>query len=227
MKISQYHFNSGDLEIPPGRVGAMMGFENEPAPDPFPGLIEAELGTIAGHCDITGGYVILDASFNDKGTISVGGVPFQVGRMVGKFLAESGQVAIFVCTAGQKMSDRITDLANRGMISESYIADVIGSMIVEEAMDRIRDILKEEMGKAGLKITNRYSPGYCDWDIAEQKKLFSLLPEGFCRVKLTESSLMLPLKSVSGFIGIGRNVRYSEYVCELCNMRHCLYRRKA
>ena len=28
----------------------------------------------------------------------------------------------------------------------------------------------------GLRITNRYSPGYCDWRVSEQQSLFRLLP---------------------------------------------------
>ncbi|MCK7538940.1 MAG: hypothetical protein MZV63_52410 [Marinilabiliales bacterium] len=47
-------------------------------------------------------------------------------------------------------------------------------------------------------ITNRFSPGYCGWDVAEQHKLFSFFKDNFCGITLTESALMNPVKSVSG-----------------------------
>ena len=80
------------------------------------------------------------------------------------------------------------------------------------------------MREAGLKITNRYSPGYCGWDVSEQKKLFKILPEKFCGIELTDSCLMHPIKSVSGIIGIGKSVKFNEYTCNLCDEADCLYR---
>jgi len=75
-----------------------------------------------------------------------------------------------------------------------------------------------------MNITNRYSPGYCGWNITGQKILFSLLPEYFCGIELTDTCLMLPIKSVSGIIGIGRDVKFNAYTRNLCDMQYCLYR---
>ena len=86
--------------------------------------------------------------------------------------------------------------------------------------------LEEQMSKEGKKITNRFSPGYCGWNVSEQHKLFSLLPGNFCGIRLTESALMDPVKSVSGIIGIGPDVRRMPYTCSLCDMKNCIYRRK-
>jgi hypothetical protein len=61
--------------------------------------------------------------------------------------------------------------------------------------------------------------------VKDQFKLFSLLPENFCGIRLTDSALMIPIKSVSGIIGIGENVERKNYPCEICNMKDC-YRKK-
>ncbi len=74
----------------------------------------------------------------------------------------------------------------------------------------------------GLHVTNRYSPGYCGWSVAEQGMLFSFLPKNFCDIRLTESSLMIPLKSVSGIIGIGKELRRKGYKCDFCDIANCL-----
>jgi hypothetical protein len=74
-----------------------------------------------------------------------------------------------------------------------------------------------------LGISDRFSPGYCDWNVSEQHKLFNLLPESFCGIHLSESSLMNPIKSVSGIIGIGENLKQLGYQCYWCNDPNCIY----
>jgi hypothetical protein len=92
-------------------------------------------------------------------------------------------------------------------------------------MDRLQEALADQLGERGIRITNRYSPGYCEWHVSEQQKLFRLLPAGYCGVSLTDSSLMRPIKTVSGFIGVGPEVRRNAYTCGLCELQDCLYRR--
>jgi hypothetical protein len=99
-----------------------------------------------------------------------------------------------------------------------------GSMMVEKAMDLIQEEMEAQFLSTGLKITQRYSPGYCNWALISQKEIFSLLPENKCGISLTESSLMLPIKSVSGIIGVGSRVSKKDYGCEICNNQSCIYR---
>jgi len=69
-----------------------------------------------------------------------------------------------------------------------------------------------------------YSPGYCGWKVAEQSKLFKMFPADFCNIGLTESMMMDPVKSISGIIGVGRDVKFDAYTCNLCNSLNCLYK---
>ena len=109
---------------------------------------------------------------------------------------------------------------------KTFIVDTIGSEIAEKAADSLEIELQKIVQQNDWKITNRYSPGYCDWQVSEQQKLFSLLPEHFCGISLTESSLMIPIKSVSGIIGLGPDVKREEYQCSICDMKDCFRRRE-
>lgn len=106
-----------------------------------------------------------------------------------------------------------------------YVYDVLGSIITEAAGDRMQSFLKSETEMNGEQVTNRYSPGYCQWPLSDQRKLFSFFHENICGVSLTDSSLMHPVKSISGVIGIGKNVKYREYICSLCSSSNCIYRK--
>jgi hypothetical protein len=105
----------------------------------------------------------------------------------------------------------------------SYVFDVIGSLTVNKAADKIEEDIKKEMNARSLNISDSFSPGYCDWSVADQKKLFALLPPNFCGITLTESSLMNPIKSVSGIIGIGRQLKQMGYQCNWCSDVNCIY----
>jgi len=52
-----------------------------------------------------------------------------------------------------------------------------------------------------------------------------LFPENHCGIKLSDSCLMDPIKSVSGVIGFGRNVKKTAYECQMCELETCIYRK--
>lgn len=175
---------------------------------------------------IQGGYLLFDEVSFHQATheVYVEQVSFDVKKVVFNMLKRSSKVAIFVCTCGEAIHDLSRQYMQEGDLLKGYVYDMFGSLVVESGMDLIQVSLQAEMMNEGLKITNRYSPGYCGWDVSQQKKLFSLFPEQFNFVQLTESCLMQPIKSVSGIIGIGNDVKYNEYTCNICDSKNCLYK---
>ena len=133
-------------------------------------------------------------------------------------------MAVFVCTAGEGIEQLIARYKKEGELLKSYISDLAGTLLVEKAMDLIQQKLGDQIIPKGLFLTNRYSPGYCDWDTSEQHRLFSLLPKGFCGVTLNTSALMSPMKSISGIIGIGKKVKFHRHDCRACKSTRCIYR---
>jgi cobalamin-dependent methionine synthase I len=111
-----------------------------------------------------------------------------------------------------------------GNYPEAFIADHMGSLVVETAMDNIQKQLREDLLNESLSITNRFSPGYCGWNVSEQHKLFKLIPAEECDIRLTESALMQPIKSISGIIGIGEGVKFKHYSCNHCSITGCKFR---
>jgi len=103
----------------------------------------------------------------------------------------------------------------------SYLIDQVASLIVESVANNLHDQIKIKVKDNNWKISNRYSPGYCNWSVSEQQKLFSFFPYNFCNVQLNNSSLMKPIKSISGVIGLGKDVKYSEYLCDKCGIKDC------
>ncbi|MCK5104595.1 MAG: hypothetical protein KAR17_17340, partial [Cyclobacteriaceae bacterium] len=228
MELQEYAFRFDELEVSTDIIEKFMGYEPGKSPEPIPQMIKEVLEVAQDYCDIKGGYVIqkdIDINREEK-MLRINGAQFDTKKIVTNQLRKMENVALFVCTAGPEIGEYSKELMHEGDFIKGYIADVVGSEIVESAMDKIQDDLERKMEARELHITDRYSPGYCGWSVGEQHKLFSFFPENFCGITLTPSSLMQPIKSVSGVIGIGPDVRRKGYVCNMCDMVNCIYREK-
>lgn len=174
-----------------------------------------------------GCFVILPVESLDikNGNMRIGGTELHLARKVCGYMHGAVKAALFLCTAGEVFSVQYREYSKRGDYLEAYITDALGSLTVENAIGMIQDELAGEMRKEGLQISNRYSPGYCNWPLVEQKALFALVGENPTGITLSASSLMFPTKSVSGIIGIGPKIRRLDYDCMTCNNKTCIYRR--
>lgn len=179
------------------------------------------------HTAISGGYIIKSIENLEvkQGILTIGGTEINTGPQICGYIKGSTEVALFICTAGDIFTTLSSEFNSEGQYLEAFIADAIGSLTVENTMDRIQGDLSDKMLLAGKSITNRYSPGYCNWPLSEQKKVFDLIGKNPTGITLTDSFLMQPIKSVSGIIGIGENVRKREYGCKICNNKNCIYRK--
>jgi len=159
-------------------------------------------------------------------TVSCNSVEFETGPIITSQLKRSISLAIFVSTAGPRLEQWSSELMAGGDTMRGYLVDAIASEYVEQASAWVERQVEGRVQSRGWKITNRYSPGYCDWPLSEQHKLFSLLPEKFCGITLTESALMIPIKSLSGIIGLGPDVKRGAFQCSICDFKDCFRRRE-
>jgi len=205
-----------------------MGYAPGTSPEPVADLIEEVSAELMPLGDVRAEYIIFEQMRCIQGdkSIDLKGVVFEVKPIIFSQIKKAVGAALFICTAGPEVGERSRRSMKDGDLLRGYVYDVIGSEVVENATDRMQEELRLAVVGKGLKITNRFSPGYCGWDVAEQHKLFSFFPDNYCGITLTESALMNPVKSVSGLIGIGREVRYAPYKCHLCDDRNCIYRGK-
>ena len=151
---------------------------------------------------------------------------FDIGSIIQRQLRGAEAYALFVATAGREYEAFQQELKAEGDMVRVFIADALGSVIAEKTADQMEAALQASIEKLGWRHTNRFSPGYCGWHVSQQQLLFPLFEGHTCDVTLTESSLMVPIKSVSGIIGLGASVRHLDYTCGLCDFKQCYKRIK-
>ncbi len=223
--IKEFRFNFEDLQVQAEDLHELLGFDSNTIPAPFPEYINMALKRAGELCQIKGGYKIFDPIriSQSEQKLHIDSTIFNPAKIVCTQLKEASAGAIFLCTAGESISLLSKQLLAGEDPMLGYVFDVLGSITVEKATDKIQLHLNEEVKNNGLNISDRYSPGYCEWSVNEQKKLFALLPDNFCGITLSESSLMHPIKSVSGIIGIGKKLKQKGYQCQWCSDPNCIY----
>ncbi len=125
----------------------------------------------------------------------------------------------YVATCGREL-DEIAVPADDFM--KYYCLDTIKEMVLHVALDYLDDYLVRSYALGQMSKMHPGSLG--DWPITQQKELFSIFGnvEDLIGVKLTESYLMLPVKSVSG-IYFPTEIRFES--CQLCPREVCSGRR--
>lgn len=225
--IREFQYTFSDLQLVPRDIAELIGFNSDSVPDPFPGLIEVALKESPDLFQIRAGFKHFDSVEIDiqQQKITIDNQIFSPGKIIFTQLKKATSVAIFLCTAGEEISNHSKQLALEGDQLLSYVFDVIGSLAAEKTLEKLKAEMEKELINTGMKISDPHSPGYCNWNISEQQNLFSLLPDNFCGITLSSSFLMNPIKSVSGFWGIGKTMKQSGYQCYRCGDANCLYGR--
>ena len=124
---------------------------------------------------------------------------------------EAREVALAIVTIGRALPDEVNYLMNAGKYVDGIILDAIGSAGAELLADLVNFEIAEEAKKKSLQYSKRYSPGYCKWDLSDQKMFFKFLPAHEIEVHLTDGYLMVPIKSISFAINIAKNITQSRW----------------
>jgi hypothetical protein len=136
-------------------------------------------------------------------------------RVLRKNLDKVERIFPFVITIGSKFTEKMDACSD---LLEKFYLDTIGNVALNQVRLALKNHLKTEYA---VEKTAFMAPGSLpDWPIEEQKPLFELLGDvpAAIGVKLTESFLMLPAKSVSG---IYFPTETSFFSCQLCPRERC------
>ncbi len=146
-------------------------------------------------------------------------------QVIARLLEQCEKVAVFALTIGNHLEEMVCHLAEGGLVVQAAVLDAIGSGVAEKVAELVQRGISEMARSKGLYTSRRFSPGYCDWNIGQQRMLFWALKDDTAGVRLTGECLMLPQKSISGIIGIGTGDVENYNPCKTCDKHDCVGRR--
>jgi hypothetical protein len=140
----------------------------------------------------------------------------------------ASELIVGIVTVGEAIEAAAAEASRGGEPTRALLLDTAGSAATEEAADRLGAVIVGGSADADRRaVPCRFSPGYGDWSLQDQPRLFALLPHAELGVSLLPSMMMVPRKSVSFAMWLGAaEDRAAGRGCARCPMDHCRYRRK-
>lgn len=146
------------------------------------------------------------------------------GRLITDHFAPASEVLVILCTIGSQLEEEVT----RSMEKETLQAlalDDYGSAAVEALANSACRRFEEEGKSQHLNTSIPLSPGMEGWPVEiGQPQIFRILPSDEIDVRLTDSYLMIPRKSLSMIIGVGEGQMLTGTTCDYCSLKEtCRY----
>ena len=146
------------------------------------------------------------------------------GQLPPLLLKDSFEAVFFVATL---MDFQRLDFDFENIV-DTYFLDAWCSAMIETAgIWACRDI-GGRMSEKNLHVTVSWCPGQHQFPLENQKTIFTILEPGELGVKLTDSHMMNPVKSLSGMMGISQQEDLRDLIaCQFCDlMEKCPSKRK-
>jgi len=211
MKESFFVLDRISVQIDPEEVIRQLGY---PQPDCVsPGLteiVEQETHQASRLVEPRGAYVAPDG-------------PRQQGLAL---FAGAERIVLALATIGRAVELRAKELIKTHQPARGLIVDAVGTVAAEQTADSVERTVRRHFTNCGWKVSRRYAPGYCGWDVAAQKDVFACFPDTL-GIELTDACLMVPEKSLSFACLLSKDGDFSAIKvakCSECEQKRCPYR---
>ena len=146
-------------------------------------------------------------------------------RKLADNLAQCSEVVLLAATLGLE-ADKLIQRYTVMNMAKASIAQACGAACIEAYCNKVQEDIRQQALTRGLYLRPRFSPGYGDFALENQRDIFCLLE---CNkrlgMSLTDSMLMLPTKSVTAIIGLTKNKENCHIArCSTCNKTDCEFR---
>lgn len=135
-------------------------------------------------------------------------------------LKNCNEAVLLAVTLGQQSAVYLEALKRRSTL-DAVVFDAAATALVEEACEYAEDEIRKKLLKEGLYLTARFSCGYGDFPVSEQKNILSALnAERLLGITMISDNMMLPEKSVTAVMGISKEkIKGNAQGCFNCNKK--------
>ena len=169
-------------------------------------------------------------------SICIEGVTFtskRLGHMLQK--TEAHSVVLVAMSAGPELEEETRQRWLDEKPDEYFFLEIFGSAVVEHMTTLTGAKLCDWAEQRDMAVLPHYSPGYPQWDIAEQPRLLDLIKRGRkspspFQLEALDSGMLRPRKAQLAVFGLtnrtDRLLRLQELIpCESCSFGPCQFRR--
>ena len=205
VNIEKKTFTTIPVQLPMKRIYMRLGynFHKTEVADEQRKKIEDSINEGFILCEPKGMYARLDISKkeNDKTVLSNGSI--LTSASLAKLLSHSHAVLIMGATVGKTIVEIIDQKVTTKETSTAVVYDAVGSESADAAVGWINEYVRQQLPRKCEMLTKfRFSPGYGDLDLSNQKIMFQILGLDSIGLELTDKYMLRPEKSVIAIAGI-------------------------
>jgi len=152
---------------------------------------------------------------------------FRFSKSVINQLKGANHLLVGVVTIGDFLENKVSELFSQGEYPQALALDAVGTVAVEDLSRGVRKLARQEVKEQGLKTSRHFSPGYSGWEVSQQEIVFKSISVDNIGVRLTKGYMMLPQKSLSWAIGVGKEIitpSEEDDNCGNCQSKYCNYK---
>jgi hypothetical protein len=123
---------------------------------------------------------------------------------VAALLKNSFKVYGIAITISAALESKRDEFFKKKETFNALILDAAGSVAAEEVVMLANAQIKAYEEEKGNAVTKRYSPGYADWKLEDNKQFLDWIGAEHIGIKLNKFCQMRPEKSISALIGVER-----------------------
>jgi len=173
-------------------------------------------------------FKIKKISLSEGKIILEKGFPLYFHNSAIHLLERTDYLILGVVTIGNSLENKTSEFFTHKEYSRGLALDAVGTVAIRYLSQHVRSIICQEVKKENLQTTKHFTPGTTEWDISQQKNIFEVIPADKIGVRLTNSYMMIPEKSLSWVIGAGKNIITpfkDDDSCQICQAINCQYRK--
>ncbi|MBU1087463.1 MAG: methionine synthase [Candidatus Omnitrophica bacterium] len=196
------------VELPVRQIYSRLGYVNNKTwlSDKQQKQINDYIAQAEALIELKGLAMVLDIKQINQSKISFSNELMVKSNSLAKLLLNSSQALFMGATSGQAITQAISkNSENHGDMTQAVVFDAVASEMTDAALDWLVNYYNNTMRRQNKTLTKRrFSAGYGDFGIENQKLIFDVLNMKQLGVEITDSFLLVPEKSVTAIAGIGQ-----------------------
>jgi hypothetical protein len=125
-------------------------------------------------------------------------------RSLSRMICGCPHILLMGATAGTMIMNEISDATASDNLTRAVVLDAVASEMTDHALNWIMSYADLEIRRNSWKLMKkRYSAGYGDFSLMNQRVMFEMLSMDEIGVSITENCILVPEKSVTAIAGIG------------------------
>jgi len=172
---------------------------------------------------------VMIKNISSEGRINLeNGLCLEINNSMLNLLKGTSYLAFGLSTIGNQLEEKVAELFAKNEYPKAMALDVVGTVASKFLSNYVKSLICQEAKEQNFQTTKYFSPGSGDWNISQQKNIFQIIPAGKIGVKLTESYMMIPKKSLSWVIGMGKEIiipSKGDDSCKTCLAENCQFRK--